>query len=272
MKGLRMLAGAVVLTALSLPLLSQQAPPTTGYHTVQCIKTKPDKGLEFHKWAESELHKYAQALVDSGRLNSWMLIRAVIPAGSANACDYLVIGIYPGLPPQPLGFEDLGAVLKKAGLTMTPEEYVKQRDSVSTLVSSALWQNILSIGSMQKGDYLTVNESKALDTDEWSAYEKKIWQPIAEQLDKEGLTRGWSVNVLVLPPRGSEIRINGVTVDVFPSWDAVIKSMLDPEFVNRWRKFHPDMEIGTTFEHYDKLRNNLTANLFHVDDMTDATK
>jgi hypothetical protein len=74
----------------------------------------------------------------------------------------------------------------------------------------------------------------------------------------------------VLPPRGSENRINGVTVDVYPSWDAVIKSMIDPEFVNRWRKIHPDMEIGTTFEHYDKLRNNLSANLFRVDDMISA--
>ncbi len=272
MTGLRTLAGAVVLTALSFPLLSQQAPPTTGYHTVQCIKTKPDKGLEYRKWAESELHKSAQVLVDSGRLSSWLLVRAVVPAGSANACDYVVILIYPGLPPQPLGIEDLGAVLKKAGLTMTPEEYVQHRDSVSTLVYSAIWQNLVSVGSMQKGDYLIVNEMKAPNPEDWVAYERKMWQPVAEQMDKEGLTRGWSVNVLVMPPRGSEIRANGVTVDVFPSWDAVFKAQIDPEFYNRWRKVHPDMEFGTTFEQYEKLRNNLTANLFHIDDMISASK
>jgi hypothetical protein len=30
------------------------------------------------------------------------------------------------------------------------------------------------------------------------------------------------------------------------------------------------MEIGTTFEHYDKVRNNLTANVFKVDEMISA--
>ena len=71
MKGLRTFAGAIALVALSSPLLSQQAPPTTGYHLVQCIKIKPDKGAEYRKWAEGDLHKYAQGLVDSGRLSSW---------------------------------------------------------------------------------------------------------------------------------------------------------------------------------------------------------
>ncbi len=270
MKALHTLASAVVLTALSSPLLSQPAPPTTGYHQVQCIKTKPDKGVEFRKWAEGDLHKYAQALVDSGRLSSWSLIRAVTPAGSASPCDYVVVAFYPGLPPEPLGMADIGPLLKKAGLSMTAEEWVARRDSVSALVTTGLWQNHATVGSMQKGDYVVVNEPKAADVDEWVAYEKKTWQPIAEQLSKEGLTRGWSLNVMVLPPRGSENRRNGVTVDVYPSWDAVTKSMIDPEFVNRWRKIHPDMEIGTTFEHYDKLRNNLTANLFKVDDMISA--
>ncbi len=270
MKGLRTLSSVVALIALSFPLLSQQAPPTTGFHQVQCIKTKPEKGVEFRKWTEGDLHKYAQGLVDSGRLSSWALVRAVTPAGSASPCDYFVIGFYPGLPPEPLGMAGLGPVLKKAGLSMTAEEWVARRDSMSALVSTGLWQNYATVGSMQKGDYIVVNEEKAADVDEWVAYEKKAWQPIAEQLGKEGLTRGWSVNVLVLPPRGSENRINGVTVDVYPSWDAVIKSMIDPEFLNRWRKIHPDMEIGTTMEHYDKLRNNLSANLFRVDDMISA--
>jgi hypothetical protein len=270
MKGLRTFAGAIALVALSSPLLSQQAPPTTGFHQVQCIKIKPDKGVEFRKWAEGDLHKYAQGLVDSGRLSSWALVRAVTPAGSASPCDYFVVAFYPGLPPEPLGMADLGPVLKKAGLSMTAEEWVARRDSMSTLVSTGLWQNQVTVGSMQKGDYIVVNEAKAVDVDEWVAYEQKAWKPIAEQLGKDGLTRGWSVNVLVMPQRGSENRINGVTVDVYPSWDALNKSMIDPEFVNRWRKIHPDMEIGTTFEHYDKLRNNLTANLFRVDDMISA--
>jgi hypothetical protein len=270
MKGLRTLAGAAVLTALSLPLLSQPASPTTGYHNVQCFKTKPDKSVEFRKWAEGNLHKYAQALVDSGRLSSWLLIRAVTPAGSASPCDYFVVAFYPGLPPEPLGIADLGPVLKKAGVNLTAEEWVASRDSVTSLVSSGLWQNVASVGSMQKGDYLVVNETKAVDVGEWVDYEKKAWQPIAEQLAENGKARGWSVNVMVLPQRGSENRLSGVTVDVYPSWDALVKFMSDPDLVSLWHKIHPDMEIGTTFEHYDKLRTQLTANVFKVDDMVSA--
>jgi len=270
MKPLRLLASAVVLTALSFPLLSQQPPPTTGYHNVQCLKIKPDKGVEFRKWAEGDLHKYVKVLVDSGRLSSYFLIRAVTPAGSASPCDYFMVAFYPGLPPEPLDVADLGPALKKAGLSMTAEEWIAHRDSMSTLVTTGLWQNYAAVGSMQKGDYIVVNEGKAAEVGEWVAYEKKTWQPLAEQLMKEGLIRGWSVNVLVLPQRGSEIRTNGVTVDVYPSWDAVVKMMTDPEFANRWHKIHPDMEIQAGLEHFDKLRNNLTANLFKVADMISA--
>ena len=270
MKGLRIFAGAVALAALSFPLVAQPPSLTTGYHQVQCIKIKPDKGMEFRKWADGDLHKYAQGVVDSGRLSSWTLVRAVTPAGSANSCDYFVVSFFPGLPPEPLGRSELGPMLKKAGLNTTAEEWVARRDSLSTLVSTGLWRNYAAVGSMQKGDYIVVNETKAADVDEWVAYEKKAWQPIAEELDKEGKTRGWSVNVLVLPQRGSENRINGVTVDVYPSWDAVMKLMIDPDFVKIWQKVHPDMEIGTTFEHYDKLRNQLSANLYKVDDMISA--
>jgi hypothetical protein len=270
MKGLGMIACAVLLTTLSFPLLSQPASPTTGYHIVQCLKIKPDKGVEFRRWAEGDLHKYAQENVNSGRLSSWFLIRAVTPAGNANPCDYFVVAFYPGVPPEPLGMADLGPVLKKAGVNLTAEEWIVRRDSVASLVSTGIWQNYASVGSMQKGDYIVVNETKAADVDEWVAYEKKAWQPIAEQLVKDGKARGWSVNVMVLPQRGSENRLNGVTVDVYPSWDALMKFMVDPDLVNLWHKVHPDMEIGSTFEHYDKLRTQLTANVFKVDDMIAA--
>lgn len=267
MKALCMLAGAAVVMAMSTPSICQPA-PTTGFHQVQCAKINAGKGVEFRKWQEGDLHKYAQAMVDSGRLSSWALIRAVTPAGNANPCDFYVVAMYPGLPPQPLGMEELGAALKKAGFTMSAEEFANRRDSVSTLVSSAMWQNVVSEGSMQKGDYLIINTFKAPNPDDWAAYEKKIWQPLAQQLDKEGLTRGWSLNVLVMPPRGNDIETNGVTVDVYPNWDAVYKP--DPEFYNRWKKVHPDMELGTTLQQFEKLGPNSTAHLFKVDDMVSS--
>lgn len=269
MKGLSTLLGAAVLAAFALPSFSQ--PATTGFHQVQCVKIEPGKFAEFRKWAAGDLHKYGQALVDSGRLSSWYVIRAVMPSGRANACDYFMVGVYPGLPPEPLSPEDAGALVKKAGLG-TLEEFGGHRDALSVMVRNSMWQTVAMVGSMQKGDYLTVNESKAPDVEEWVAFEKKLWQPMAEQLDKEGLTRGWSVNVMVMPARGDDIVVNGVTVDVYPSWDAVTKSMVDPEWLNRFRKVHPDMEVGTSFEHLEKVRKNLTANLYRIDDAISSGK
>ena len=56
---------------------------------------------------------------------------------------------------------------------MTAEEWIGRRDSMSSLVSPSLWQNYVAVGSMQKGDYIVVNEQKAADVDEWVAYEKE---------------------------------------------------------------------------------------------------
>ncbi|HEY1986805.1 MAG TPA: hypothetical protein VGG85_15420 [Terracidiphilus sp.] len=48
------LACAVIAAPLSTCLSAQQT--QTGYHTAACIKIKPDKTAEFHKWAEEEMH------------------------------------------------------------------------------------------------------------------------------------------------------------------------------------------------------------------------
>ena len=50
--------------------------------------------------------------------------------------------------------------------------------------------------------------------------EKEVWQPMAESMVQAGVTSGWSVNVQVLPG-GTDLPFQAVTVDVYPSWDAV---------------------------------------------------
>jgi hypothetical protein len=37
-------------------------------------------------------------------------------------------------------------------------------------------------------------------------------------------------------------------------------------FYDMWRKAHPDMELGTTFEQYDKLRHQGDVDIFVVQD------
>ncbi|MGA9586909.1 MAG: hypothetical protein WBQ95_16350, partial [Terracidiphilus sp.] len=255
--------------ALSATLFAQQAP--SGYHRVACVKIKPDKGSEFRKWLADDLHKYAQSRVDAGALSSWMVLRSEIPTGESAECDYLFVSMYPGIPSEPMGMEDLGAALKKAGMAMSAQEYVDRRSSLTTLISNDMFQNEGYVGSFKKGDYLVVNYMKVSDDnmDDYLAWEKKVWKPLAEAMAKDGVRTGWSLNRRVLPG-GSEQPFQAVTVDVFPTWESIYKD--DSQFVDRWHKVHPDMELGTTFERYEKLRSMVKSDLYTVQDLIQSAK
>ena len=267
----RLVSCLVVVAALCLPATAQmQQQGTSGFHSVACIKVKADKTSEFRAWAASDLHKYAQSRVDTGVLSTWLLLRSVQPQGNSADCDYLSISIYPGAPIEPLSPEALGDALKKAGLTMSAQQYMDRRDSLTTLVSNNLFQNRATVGGpVKKGNYLLVNYMKAANVEDWVAYEKKIWPPVAEALVKDGRTSGWSLNVQVLPG-GSDLRFQGVTVDVYPTWNDVFKD--DPQFIERFRKAHADMEFGTTFQQFEKLRTIVSLQLFTAVDVVASSK
>jgi hypothetical protein len=267
MKVPRLLMGVAIAATLSVSLLAQR--PSTGYHTVACIKINPNKGSEFRKWAAEDLHKYAQSRVDTGAVFNWYLLRSIMPQGNSAECDYLIVAMFPGAPPKPLGLEELGVALKKAGITASAQEYVDRRNSLTTLVSQNLFQNLAVVGEAKKGDYFTVNYMKSANLEDYIAYEKKVWQPLAEAMDKDGFRRGWSLNVQVLPS-GADLPFQAVTVDVFPSWDSIFKN--DAQFVERFKKVHPDMELGTTFEQFEKLRTLQSTKLYALDDFITAAK
>jgi hypothetical protein len=266
----RSLLGMVMGAAFCLPLAAQMPQQgMSGFHTVACVKVKPEKNSEFRAWATSELHKYDQSRVDTGTLSEWILLRSVQPQGSSAECDYLSISVYPGAPAEPLSPEALGAALKKAGLTVSAQQFMDRRDSLTTLVSNNLFQNRALVGTVKTGNYLVVNYMKAANVEDWVAFEKKVWQPMAEALVKDGMTAGWSLNVQVLPG-GRDLKFQGVTVDIYPNWDAVFKQ--DPQFVERFRKVHPDMEFGTTFEQFEKLRTIESIQVFTVVDRVTPAK
>ena len=167
----------VMVQFILFPASTQmQQQGSVGYHTVACIKVKPEKGSEFRTWAASDLHKYAQSRVDTGVLSTWYLLRSVQPQGVSAVCDYLIISIYPGAPPEPLSPEALGEALKKAGLTMSAQQFIDRRDSLTTLVSNNLFQNRASVGgSLKNGNDLVVHDMKAANVEDWVAFEKKVW-------------------------------------------------------------------------------------------------
>ena len=82
--------------------------------------------------------------------------------------------MYPTTPPEPLSPEALDEVLKKAGPTMTGQQFIDRRDSLATLVSNSLYQNRGFVGGSPKsGNSLGVNYRKAVNVDDWIAFEKE---------------------------------------------------------------------------------------------------
>jgi len=266
--GSRMFVCAVLFAAFSATLPAQQA--STGFHTVACIKVKPENNNEFRKWAAGDVRKLAQSRVDGGAVSQWILLRAVIPAGTSAECDYVIVTMYPGVPPQPIGLEELDAALKKASISLTAQQYVDRRSALTTLVSNNMFQNRASVGGFKTGDYFVVNYMKASNMADYVAFEKKAWQPMAEALDKENLRSGWSLNTMVFPG-GTDVKFNAVTVDIYPTWGSIFNG--NPRhFYELWQKVHPDMEFGTTFEQYAKLRHQGDIDIYVVQDSIQSTK
>jgi hypothetical protein len=263
----RSFLSVAIAAAFSATLLAQQAP--SGFHGVACIKIQPGKSAEFHKWMATDGRAFQQARVDSGAITTWFLLHSVIPQGTSAECDYLSIALYPGAPPKPGGLDEIDALLKKAGLTMSAQEFVDRRSSLTELVSNDLFQNRISVGTMKKGDYFMVNYMKVSDIGDWLKLEKELWQPMAESMVQAGVTSGWSVNVQVLPG-GTDLPFQAVTVDVYPSWDAVFAG--NAHVMEHFKKAHPDEEFGTTMERIEKLRTIVSRKLFTVDDMVGQPK
>ena len=266
MKIPRWIPCAALVAAGSLTLSAQQAP--SGFHTVNCVKVRPEKSAEFHKWVADVVTKLAQSRVESGVVSTWYLLRAVEPVGLSAECDYLTVSLYPGTPPEPLVGEQLSVALKKANLSMTADEYVARRDAVATLVSSTMMVNQVSIGKANKGGYLAVNYMKTANVNEWLKLEKELWKPLAEQMVKDGVAGGWSLNIRA--DSNTALPWQGVTVDVYPSWDALYKD--DPQFTDRIKKVHPDKDVNAMFDQFNKARTLIKTDLYAVDDLITCCK
>jgi len=267
MKFPRSFLSVAIVAAFSATLLAQQAP--SGLHRVACIKIQPGKSAEFSKWMATDVHAYQQVRVDSGEVAAWMLVRSVIPEGKSAECDYLVVSMYAGAPPKPSGLDGVAATLKKAGLTMSAQEFVDHRDTLTELISNNLFQNRISVGTMKKGDYLVVNYFKVPDMGDELRWEKEVWQPLAESMVQAGVLGGWSVNAQVLPG-GTNIPYQSVTVDTYPSWDAAIAGR--SHVTEYFHKVHPNMEMGTTMERGSKVHTQASVQLFTVVDMVGQLK
>lgn len=238
-----------------------QGQPQTGYHSVTCLKVKDGKMAEARQFFQDN-RGLPQVVVDSRKATAAFLLRSVMPAGEAARCDYLQVMQFPAEPPAPLSGDEISKVLQKAGISTPAKEFLARRDSMFRLVNAAMWRTMLSVGDMEKGDYVFVNHMKVQDRPNWMELERSVWKPMAESWVQDHSLRGWQVATPVLPS-GTGLTYQAVTLDIMPSWEATFKPRaMEATF----KQVHPDKDIKQVFEKFGKVRDLALRELVVVED------
>ncbi len=267
--GIRHIAIAAALAAaVSVTLVAQQAP--VGFHSISCVRVKPGQTAAFNALLNGDYHKVEQARVDSGAISTFLALRTVIPAGTDAGCDYVLVSFYPGLPSAPLGDDEMTALLQKAGVASTEQQWRDRLSVVGELVSNNITQYQVLVGGSKKGDYLVFNSMSATDVEQCVAAQKRLWQPFAAEGVKEGAQDGWAVNIQQIPSGTKDPSLVS-SVDIYPSWDAMF-NYFGPDFITRWKKVHPEMTPDEAFSEINKvctIEHNVT---YKVEDQVVPSK
>ncbi len=129
------------------------------------------------------------------------------------------------------------AVLQKAGVTSTLQQWRDRLAVVAELVSNNITQYQVLVGGSKKGDYLVFNSMSAANVDECVAVQKRLWQPFAEQGVKDGAQDGWAINIQVIPHGDKDPSLVS-SVDIFPTWDSMF-NFFGPDFAVAGRRSIP---------------------------------
>ena len=266
----RMLWGAVILAALSVPLVAQQQAPS-GYHRVTCVKVKPGRSAEFRALVTGDISKVEHSQLNSGTISAWIVLRTVVPAGSEATCDYVFVAFYPGLPTPPMSDEETKAVLEKAGIGKTVSEWGQEHLENGYQVNNNITRQAAIVGGTKKGDYLVLNSMSVPDISAWIDWEKKEWQPFAQALVKDGLMSGWAINVQMFP-RGAKVQNEANSVDLYPSWEAAVRGLGGGKAMDLWKSVHPDLKFEDAIAQAAKLRTIDAVTLYKVEEVMSPAK
>jgi len=248
--------------------LKAQSPPQI-YLTVFCVKTPPERRVEFEQFVQGPFKKTAQARVESKQMIAWSLSRGVAPTGAEARCDYVLVDVFAGGYPPPARVTD--DVLKKANVSMTSAAFYAKLYALGKLVTADRVVQVDGFGVPGKGDYYQVNfmKPKPGKTADFFKFERTVWMPLAKEAAKAGGGRkGWLVSSM-LYPSGSGMPYDALTIDVFRDWDSVWKGTgFSKEVVER---VHPGQTLEQLFEPMASLRDLVRRELYFVVDAINAT-
>lgn len=251
--------GSIALGLTAAPSRAQEQPMVREY----CIKVAPGKGVEYEAFLRDVVVPLAQARADAGEFAWYVAARGVIPAGSEARCDYRVAYGYKGLPPEEISKDALDAALKRARLTLTADQMIARRNTLTSLVAAEVWYWIDGIGpNVEKGGYVRFNHYKVRSgqMDEWVRLETTYWKPLMDAWLKGGGKGGWGVYGLAMPG-GDSTRANAMTVDTFADWNGLLRGVPMNEL---WPKVHPSRTSADTFDRFDEVRSTQDVEYFKV--------
>jgi hypothetical protein len=199
------------------PMISQAAEESVYTQRVLAFKVTPGKTEEF-SGALEELSKIAQFRVNGGEINSWTVLRSVIPNGTSAKADYLLITSYKGYPAEPKSAAQSEADRIKSGSKMPYPEIARHLRNVATLVSTEIWQySVAANGHSKVGDYVLSNYMRVSSLATLIKFETEYMKPLADHAVAAGSIQSWRFFTKLLPA-GTDIDYMARTEDILPSF------------------------------------------------------
>jgi len=237
---------------------------STEYIRDTCVKVRDGKAAEYSEYLRDSA-KLAKVRVDSGVYGAYIIAQATYPTGRSARCDYhLVISWnkFPGEAPTP---EQIDADMKKAGISMSRTARAAKAAELSYTVGADLMRGLASAGTgVVKNGYARVNyfKIKAGTQGDWLNLETTGWKPLAEAAAKD-MGTSWSVYGLVMPG-GADLPYNAITVDGYPSWEALGKGIPTRSI---WNKVHPNQDMASYMEKVAAIADRPRIDVYKILDV-----
>ena len=248
-----------------------QAPQEVWTTREYCVKVAPGKGPAYEAFLRDVTVPLNQSRADAGEFEWFGAERAVVPVGSSARCDYRLAYTYKRNPPEEATTDQLNAALKRAGLNLTAEQLAEKRSALVQLVSMDIWYTFENVGPQwTKGSYLRFNHwnAKTGQYEEYLRLERTTWKPLMEAWLKAGGAGSW-VLVGLWMPSGAAVPYNAMTIDVFPTWDGLLKGVPTDDL---WSKVHPGTTLAQVLSEQDKVRSLHAQEVFRLVERVERRK
>lgn len=244
-------------------------PPAAHYVMVNCLKlvpgARPPEVTKFHK--DYTIPLYRSMMEANPRLRRVAYQRNAVPGGAAAECDYRVVSIYAGWGGGPTRLTP--EHMKKAGLTISVDEYFAKRNALYKSVRSEILRTWPGHGDMKKDDWLVTSYVKIAPGrfSEYVSRGTEIWQPLSKERIQQGKMAGsFRAGVSFA---GTESPYNAVAISVFNKWDQILG---DFDYMATFAKVHPGKSYEVLARTGRDISQTIRVEIDQVMELIDSTQ